>query len=58
MRVCPTGFGATIAVVFVLIHWLGEFPLSVVVNRFELRCQLEELLFVTKSVLARWIGMN
>ena len=42
--VCPTGFGATFAAVFVLIYWLREFPLSAVTNRFELRCQLKQLI--------------
>ena len=37
-RVCPTGFGASFAAMFVLNYWLREFPLSVVANRFELRC--------------------
>ena len=44
-RVCTTGFGATIAAVFVLIYQLREFPLSVVTtNRFELRFELKQLL--------------
>ena len=37
-RICPTGFGATFAAVFILIYRLREFPLSAVTNRFELRC--------------------
>ena len=34
--VCPTGFGATFAAVFVLIYRLREFSLSAVTNCFEL----------------------
>ena len=30
--VCPTGFRATFATVFVLIYWLREFSLSAVTN--------------------------
>ena len=43
-RVCPTGFGATFAAIFVLIYRLRQFPLSAVNNRLELRCQLKQLL--------------
>ena len=43
-RVCPTGFGATFAVAVVLIYQLREFLLSSVINLFELRCQLKELI--------------
>ena len=32
----PYWFGATFRAMFVLIHWLREFPLSAVANRFEL----------------------
>ena len=44
VRVCPTAFWTTFAPVFVLINWLIEFPSSAVANRFELRCQLKQLL--------------
>ena len=40
-KVCPTGFVATFAVVFVLIYQLREFSLSAFTNRIELRCQLK-----------------
>ena len=33
--VCPVGFGATFAAVFVFIYQLREFALSAVNNRFE-----------------------
>ena len=42
-RVYSSGFGATFAVVFVLICRLGGFPLSAVDNRFEMRSQLKPL---------------
>ena len=45
-------FRATVAAMFVMIHWLREFPLSAVTNRFELRCELKQrLLLYYKSVL-------
>ena len=47
LRIRPTGFEATFATVFVLIYWLREFPLSAVTNRFELRCQLKQLLLLS-----------
>ena len=37
-RVCPTSFGANFAEMFVLIYRLGEFPFSVIANRFESYC--------------------
>ena len=46
MRVCPTGFGANFAVVFVSIYWLREFLFSAVTGRFDFRCQLKELLLL------------
>ena len=45
-RVRPTGSGTTFAVVFALINWLREFPLSAVTNCFEMRCQLKQLLLL------------
>ena len=32
--------------VFVLTYWSTEFPLSAVTNRFELRCQLKQLMLL------------
>ena len=46
MRVGPAGFGANFAAAFVLIYALRYFPLSVVANRFELRCHLTLSVFV------------
>ena len=57
-RVCPTGFGATFVTVFVLICRLRESPLSAVTNRFELKCQLKQLLLLYYKICARWRGSN
>ena len=43
-RVNPTGFGITIAAMFVLMYRFREHSLSTVTNRFEMRCQLKQLL--------------
>ena len=48
--VCRTGFGAAFAAVFVLIYWFREFPLSAVADRFELRCQLKQLLLLFRKI--------
>ena len=42
----PHWFQDNIATVFVVIYQLREFPLSTVVNRFELRYQLQQLLLL------------
>ena len=42
----PYWFGEMFMVVFVLIYRLREFPLSAVTNRFELSCQLRQLLLL------------
>ena len=56
VRVCPVGVGATSAAVFVLNYRLRQFPLSTVTNRFELRCQLKQLLlYIAKSFLVSTI---
>ena len=51
-RVCPTGFEATSAVMFALIHLLREFPLSVIANRFEFKCQLKQLLLLYYKIFS------
>ena len=43
-RVCPTGFWQLLRPCSLLIYWLREFLLSAVANRFEFRCQLNQLL--------------
>ena len=53
-RVFPIGFGPTFSAVFVLIHWLREFPLSAVTYGFELRCQLESLLPLYYKISPCW----
>ena len=45
-RVCPTGFGATFAVVFFSIYRLRKFTWSAVTNRFKLSVQLKQLLLL------------
>ena len=42
----PYWSGAAFAAMFVLNYWLKEFPLSAFSNRFELRCQLKQLLLL------------
>ena len=42
----PSCFRATVAAVFVLIHWLREFPLSAVADPFKLECQSKQLLLL------------
>ena len=45
-RVCPTGLEATLKPVFVSIYQLREFLFSAVTNRFELMCQLKQLMLL------------
>ena len=51
VRVCPTGFRATFAAVFVSIDLLREFPLSAVGNRFEMRCPLKQAILLQNMSL-------
>ena len=44
--VCPTGFRATLAALFVLNYWLRGFPLYTIEDRFELRCQANATDFI------------
>ena len=46
VRVCCTGFRATLRLCLCLNCWLREFPLSVFANRFELRCELKQLMLL------------
>ena len=43
VRVCPKGFKATFSILFAFTYSSEEFPLSAVVRRFELRCQLRSI---------------
>ena len=46
--------------VFVLIYWLREFHFSTIANRFELRCEIMQLLplYYKKSILVNAVKLK
>ena len=54
----PYWFRGNLAAMFVLIYRLSEFPLSAFTNRFELRCQLKQLLLLYYKISGCLTSLN